>query len=85
MSILLLVTFEKIKPEKKVLKITVYILNVLFLTLSFLYAFVCLKEALERENKIYAITVLTSFLIIVIGIVIMLSIKLKATTTNNRL
>ena len=83
-SVFLLVSFEKIKHGKKALKIVAYILNVLLLALSFLYAFVCLKELLERkEYEIYPITILTSFLIIVVGIVTLLSKQLKATTANS--
>ncbi|MBK6275619.1 MAG: hypothetical protein IPF58_13375 [Saprospirales bacterium] len=76
-SVFLLLTFEKIKLEKKALRITAYISNVILLALSFLYAFVCLKELLERnEYEIYQITILTSFLIIVAGLVVLLSKQL---------
>lgn len=80
-----MLTFEKIKQQNKALRITAYILNLILLALSFLYAFVCLKELLERNKyEIYSITILTSFLIIVSGLVTLLTKQVKEIQNNYR-
>jgi hypothetical protein len=82
LSISSLFCFVKISYKKKILKTVLYLLNLFLLVLSFLYALICLKELLERNDfRIFPITILSSFLIIVIGLITLLSRHLKV---NNK-
>ena len=83
-SIVSLLYYEKITPKRKLLKRTFFSLNLVMMTMSFLYAFICLWESLARHDyDFFTIVVLTSFLVVVVSLIIALFNRLKGTTANN--